>query len=166
MNANAWAAMGMSISDASRPADWKICPESHRIRTSCYCRTCFHSSVLFPDFISQHKVFNCSSFIFSFLWVEKLCGNYGSWSESQRSRSGEAFSRTCHVDHCLSMPCRKRFAWCEDGEEIRAEIWTFAWLRPILCLVFLLCIVLFSPESSVSLSTDSRPRGWMDLREL
>lgn len=59
MNANAWAALGMSVTNASRPADFfQNFPQivSHRIRTSCFCQTYIHSSMFFPGAISQHEV--------------------------------------------------------------------------------------------------------------
>lgn len=46
--------------------------EPHVTVGHAFIRQCF-----LPGFISRHKVFTWSSFIFSFLSVEKLCANCG-----------------------------------------------------------------------------------------
>lgn len=57
MNANAWAALGMSPIQADpRIKNLPLQSVSHRIRASCLCQTCIHSSVVFLGFITERKV--------------------------------------------------------------------------------------------------------------
>lgn len=63
--------------------------EPHVTVGHAFIRQCF-----IPGFISQHKVFTCSSFIFGFLSVEQLCGNCGFVWRVRASGSGKDFRRT------------------------------------------------------------------------
>lgn len=67
--------------------------------------------------------------------------------EGRTSGSGEDVRRTGRVAQCLDLPR----GWKDEGRTMN-----FLHESVPFCLVFLLCIVLFSPESSVSLSADSQ----------
>lgn len=103
MNACAWAAMGMSVSDASRPCGLKDLPpnliesEPHVTVGHAFIRQCF-----LPGFISQHKVFNCSFIHIQLSIRGKVDLSLWICSEGQGSGSGKDFRRATVARVCLA----------------------------------------------------------------
>lgn len=191
MYANAWAALGMSVTDASRPADWtkkkkKPPPECVLIEPEPHVsvRHAFISSVSSPGFTSKRKVCTfCTSDFTAWDSYPALCqrggekkkvavavlwnfwgGGSGSWNPG--GPAALIIAWVCLGGTCLPVP-RKIISASRNKQ--REKRCTLAWANPsVLCFVFLLCILLFlSSQFSVSLSLSKfRARAWVDLRGL
>lgn len=166
MNANAWAALGMNNTNASRPTDWTSSPQSvsHRVKASCFCQTCIcHSSVFFPGSISQPKVCIVPQISLPVIHIQHSikCGSCG-WSLELLRNSGRPFiliiAWVCLGRKYLPVLREKKM----QLKKWRKKCCTFAWTNPVFCFVYPLCILLFCPYSTLSL----KARAWMDLRGL
>lgn len=141
---------------------------SHQIRTPCFCQTCIHSSVFFPGSISRRKVCtvpqtSLPDFIFSFILVENLCGSCGCFLGLLRNGSEKDLKRTLQYRSLPEYALEETVCLPWERNQARIEIWTkkrctLAWTSPILCLVFLLCILLDCPHS-MSLSSKAQGQG-------
>lgn len=179
MNANAWAALGMSVTDASKQASkqtWglKKLPlfpvlksVSHWLRASCFCQTCIHSSVFFARFPYPERKrfvlyfkFHCLRFIFSIIY---------SWKKKNSlwMFAGTSAERFFQMEHCLSMSWRSLPVLMEKisvarNMEKKKSCTLLAWT----CFVFLLCILLFFVLSQYTVISQAKlkARAWMDLR--
>lgn len=166
MNANAWAALGMSVTDASRPADWETSPrvcliesEPHVSVRHAFIHQCSFQ-VPYPKvkFVLYFR-FHCLRFIFCIITAGKLRDSCGWFLELQRNGYEKDFRRTCSIDHCLRMPWRKIFACPEEDKKCGEKSCTLAWTNPVLCFVFPLCILLFCPFSTVYLWSKVQGQG-------
>lgn len=187
MYANAWAALGMSVTDASRPADWtkkkkKPPPECVLIEPEPHVsvRHAFISSVSSPGFTSKRKVCTfCTSDFTAWDSYPALCqrggekkkvavavlwnfwgGGSGSWNPG--GPAALIIAWVCLGGTCLPVP-RKIISASRNKQ--REKRCTLAWANPsVLCFVFLLCILLFLSSQfsvSLSLSQSSGPgHGW------
>lgn len=175
MNANAWAALGMSVTDASKQASkqtWglKKLPlfpvlksVSHWLRTSCFCQTCIHSSVFFARFPYPERKrfvlyfkFHCLRFIFSIIY---------SWKKKNSlwMFAGTSAERFFQMEHCLSMSWRSLPVLMEKISVARNMEKVALFLHePVLFSFSASCSFLSSRSTQLSLKQSSRPgHGWI-----